>query len=229
MGVEGLRSKIAGEIALSETPGGTMKKWREIFGITQAELGEFLHISASTISDYEGNRRKSPGIVVVRRFVEALLSLDKARGGQVAQKFSEEDSEKFFEVHEFASSIGGVDFMKLIKGKPIANEELLDKKKVYGYTLINSIKVILDLPSSDFPKLYGAMSERAFVFTEVSTGRSPMVVIRVSQMKPSIVVLHELNDKEVDKLALKIAQKEQIPVLTTNMPLDKIAAELKKL
>ncbi len=229
MGVEGLQSKIAGEIALSETPGGTMKKWREIFGITQAELGEHLGISASTISDYEGNRRKSPGIGVVRRFVEALIAIDSKRGGQIVQKFSEENKETFFEVHEFATSISGVDFMKLIKGKAIANEELLEKKKVYGYTLINSIKVILDLPSAEFPKLYGAMSERAFIFTQVSTGRSPMVVIRVSPMKPSIVVMHDLNDKDVDKLALKIAQKEQLPIITTNMSVEKIAAELKKL
>ena len=125
--------------------------------------------------------------------------------------------------------MSGVDFAKVIQAKAIANEELLEKRKVYGYTLINSIKVILDMPSSDFPKLYGALSERAFIFTEVSTGRSPMVVIRVSPMKPSVVVLHELEEKGVDKLALKIAQKEQIPLLTTTLNLKKIGEELKKL
>jgi len=226
---EKLAFKIAGEIALSETPGGTMKKWREIFGITQAELGEFLHISPSTISDYEGDRRKSPGIGVVRRFIDALIKIDAQRGGSVAARFREEAQENFFDVHEFATSISGTDFAKIIEAKPIANDELLPKKRVYGYTLINSIKVILDMPSADFPKLYGAMSERAFIFTQVSTGRSPMVVIRISPMKPSIVVLHELEEKGVDKLALKIAQKEQIPLLTTSMSLKRIGEELKRL
>src|SRR3989304_4746688 len=91
------------------------------------------------------------------------------------------------------------------------------EKKIYGYTLIDSIKVILEMPYSDFPKLYGQTSERAFIFTEVSTGRSPMVVLRVTPMKPRIVVLHGIQ--AVDNLAIKIAQKERIPLLTTKLDL----------
>ena len=213
-----LSVKIAGEIALSDTPGGTMKKWREIFGVTQVQLGEYLGISASTISDYEGNRRKSPGIAVVRRFIDALVAIDAQRGAHVVQKFREEErEEKFFEVH---------DFSKAVDAKVIVNEELLREKKIYGYTLIDSIKVILELPYSEYPKLYGHTSERAFVFTEVSTGRSPMVVLRVTPIKPSIVVLHGLQS--VDKLAIKIAQKERIPLLTTKLELPKISEALKK-
>jgi putative transcriptional regulator len=222
-----LSVKIAGEIALSDTPGGTMKKWREIFGITQVQLGEYLDISPSTISDYEGNRRKSPGIGVVKRFIEALIAIDAQRGEHVAQKFREEEkTKKFFEVHDFSSAIGAEAFAKAIDAKVIANEELLREKKIYGYTLIDSIKVILEMPYSDFPKLYGQTSERAFIFTEVSTGRSPMVVLRVTPMKPSIVVLHGIQ--AVDKLAIKIAQKERIPLLTTKLDLNAIGEALKK-
>lgn len=218
---------VAGEIALSDTPGGTMKKWREIFGITQVQLGEHLKISASTISDYEGNRRKSPGIGVVRRFIEALVAIDTQRGGAVVQRFKEEEKEEhFFDVHDFSSAISAEDFAKAIDAKVIVNEGLLREKKIYGYTLIDSIKVIMELPYSEFPKLYGQTNERAFVFTEVSTGRSPMVVIRVTPMKPSIVVLHGLQS--VDKLAVKIAQKERIPILTTKLEIPKILDALKK-
>jgi putative transcriptional regulator len=71
------------------------------------------------------------------------------------------------------------------------------------------------------------MSERAFVFTRVSTGRSPLVVIRVTAMKPSLVILHGID--EVDSLALKIAQKEQIPVLVTKTDLQRIREALNKL
>ena len=46
--------EIAGEIVLSDDPGATMKKWREIFGISQVELARHLSITVSTISDYEG-------------------------------------------------------------------------------------------------------------------------------------------------------------------------------
>lgn len=61
-----LQERIAGEIALSDSPGSTMKKWRELFGISQVELSKFLKISTSTISDYEGNRRASPGVGIIK-------------------------------------------------------------------------------------------------------------------------------------------------------------------
>jgi len=222
---------IAGEISLSDKPGATMKKWREIFAITQAELGSYLKISASTISDYEGNRRQSPGTTVIKRFVTTLITIDKEKGSPVLRKLTEGNvkTEEFFEVHEFASTVSALDFAKLINGKVVANEDLMQSKKLYGYTLIDSLKVILDMPYSQLPKLYGSMSERAFIFTQVSTGRSPLVVIRVTPMKPSLVVLHDIEHNEVDKLALKIAEKEQIPVLTTKMDIAKIRESLNKI
>ncbi len=223
-----LNVKIAGEIALSEAPGSTMKKWREIFGITQAELGEHLKISASTISDYEGNRRKSPGIVVVHRFVDALIALDTGKGGSVTRRFREQEQEtKFFEAGEFTQAVNAADFAKLIDAKCVVNSEILGQKKLYGYTLLDSIKVIMEMPYTEFPKLFGASPERAFIFTEVSTGRSPMVVVRVTQMKPSVIVMHKLE--KVDKLAVKIAQVEKIPILTTKIDIEEMKGRLQKI
>src|SRR3989344_2060797 len=117
-----LKVTIAGEITLSKDPGGSMKKWREIFGISQTELAEFLHVSSSTISDYEGGRRKSPGIAVINRLVEALIEIDRQRGGKVTQQLSREEGvqEKVFNVHEFASGINGKDFMEKIEGECVA-------------------------------------------------------------------------------------------------------------
>jgi len=54
----------------------------------------------------------------------------------------------------------------------------------------------------------------------VSTGRSPLVALRVTSFKPGAVVLHGI--KRVDEMALKIAEIEQIPVLTTLMDVDDI-------
>lgn len=224
-----LKTDIAGEIILSKTPGSTMKKWREIFAISQVDLAAFLKISPSTISDYEGNRRPSPGASVIKRFVESLFTIDTQRGNPVLSKLSHdiERSEQFFELHEFATTISAYDFMKIINAQVVANEDLMGVKKLYGYTLMDSLRIILEMPFNQFPKLYGSMSERAFIFTQVSTGRSPLVVIRVTPMKPSVVVLHGIS--EVDPLALKIAQKEQIPVLTTRMDIAKIKEALNKL
>lgn len=229
--MEKIKMEIAGEISLSEDPGGTMRKWREIFNISQVELSKYLDITVSTISDYEGNRRKSPGTAVIRRFVTSLFEIDKARGGTIIQKFTEREkpTQEFFSVHEFARSISLKDFITLIKGKVITNEDMIESKRIYGYTLIDSIKVILEMPFSYFQNLYGNVNERAFVFMGVSTGRSPFVVVRVSPSKPSAIILHNIDPKKIDKLAMKISEKERIPMIVTRMSVDDIKDALNRI
>ena len=65
---EVLARRIAGEIILSGKPGSTMRKWRELFAVSQITLSEKMLLSGSVISDYESGRRKSPGAKVIRRF-----------------------------------------------------------------------------------------------------------------------------------------------------------------
>jgi putative transcriptional regulator len=77
---EDFGEKIAGEIVLSSEPGKTLRKWRQVFGVSQKELAAEMGISHSVVSDYEGGRRRSPTIATVRRVVEALISIDKSRG-----------------------------------------------------------------------------------------------------------------------------------------------------
>ena len=60
--------------------------------------------------------------------------------------------------------------------------------------------------------------------TEVSTGRSPMVVIRVAPIKPRVVVIQNIDN--VDKLAIKISQIEKIPLLTTKLNIAEIKERL---
>src|SRR3989344_3581806 len=112
-----LATVIAGEIALSKDPGSSMKKWREIFGVSQTELAEVLKISSSTISDYEGGRRKSPGIGVVARLVESLTEIDRTRGGKVKKQLEKNFSPKseIFDIFEFSKAIDGKRFAELIK------------------------------------------------------------------------------------------------------------------
>jgi len=227
--VDEIAKEIAGDITLSKLPGRTMKKWRELFNITQSDLARRLNVSPSTISDYESNRRNSPGVAIIRRFVNSLIEIDMERGGKVLSRLTQGklDTEKYFVLHEFATSLSGLDFAKLIKGKVVVNEGLLEERKVYGYTLIKSLKVILEMPPSQFLLLYGSMNERAFIFTEVSTGRSPMVAIRVASLKPSLVVIHGID--EVDHIALEIAKREQLPVITTKMSIPKMREVLDRL
>jgi putative transcriptional regulator len=217
--------RIAGEITLSQNPGASLKKWREIFGITQTQLADFLKVTPSTISDYEGNRRKSPGVAIIRRFVAAICELDKQKGGWTMKKLSTETVKKdIYEVIDFPAPQSALDFCKKIEGRIISNDEILKDIKLYGYTMVDSLRAILELPADEFVKIYGSTTDRAVIFTNVSMGRSPMVAIRVTKLKPAVVVLHNLA--EVDKLALKIAEIEKIPLITTVMPVEEIKRKL---
>ena len=60
----------------------------------------------------------------------------------------------------------------------------------------------------DFYRIFGTTTERVLIFTKVGMGRSPLVAIRVSQLKPRMVVLH--GPKIVDPLAIELAQKDRI-------------------
>ena len=222
--MEKLALDIAGEITLSENPGSSLKKWREIFGITQTDLANFMSVTPSTISDYEGNRRKSPGTSVIRRFVNSIIEIDRQRGGWVIKKFRTEKTSDAYELHDFSEPMEANDFIKRIEGKVITNEEILKKTKVYAYTLVDSMRAILDLPANEFIKIYGSTTERALIFTNVSMGRSPMVAIRVTELKPSIAVLH--NTTEVDKVAKRISEIERIPLVTTLLSVDEIKKKL---
>ncbi len=221
---EALAKRIAGgEITLSSDPGKTMRKWREIFGISQTELADYLGgVSSSVISDYEGGRRKSPpGASTIRKFVEALLEIDERRGGNVIRAFSKTlgselpPTSAILDIREFALPPLTIrDVVNAVKGDVVANIHLLDRK-IYGYTVIDSIRAILEMSSEEFLKLYGWTTERALVFTKVTTGRSPpMIAVRVQGgLKPAVVVLHGV--KKLDELAVKLAERERVPLVVS--------------
>ena len=84
---------MAGEIVISEKPGDTLKKWRNIFKLSQKNLASLLNVKPSVVCDFEKGRRASPGIGTVRKFVEAMVEYDKAQGGKIVSSIEkvEED------------------------------------------------------------------------------------------------------------------------------------------
>lgn len=217
---ENLLRSIAGEITLAENPGRVMRKWREQFGVAQHALAKQLSISPSVISDYESGRRKSPRVETIRKFAESLIVIDESRGGQIVNAFlrllgQEIPSGILLDIREFPASIPAKLLTDHLECKTIVDDVIPDRE-IFGYTTIDSLRVILQLLPEQMLKLYGATPNRAAIFTHVSTGRSPMVAIRTSQMglgptvRPSVVILH--GPKKVDSVACKIAEVEKIPL-----------------
>ncbi len=226
--VEGaVKEKIAGEITLSNEPGSTIRKWREIFEITQTQLARHLDISPSVLSDYESGRRKSPGIATVRKLIDGLVDLDKEHGGKILAKYTSmmNPGEGIISIAEYPKSVPGQEFVDAIEGKVLVAKSHLAERRIQGYTLIDAIRAIASLSASDYVRVYGWSTERALVFSGIKFGRSPMVAIRVHPMKPAVVVYH--RPEEVDKLAYRLAEYENIPLIVTELELQELEKRLK--
>jgi putative transcriptional regulator len=213
---ERLAKRMAGEITLSEDPGKTMKKWREVFGTTQTQLADHLNISSSVISDYEGGRRKSPGSSTIKKIVEGLIDLDELSGGHVIHAFSrmmdtELSTDVIIDMREFAVPINARMVQEAVQGDIVVNEQLMGRE-IFGYTVIDSIRCISEMTSDEFTKLYGWTTERALIFTQVSRGRSPMIAIRVKGLRPALIILHGPSIID-DPVAIKLAEVERIPLI----------------
>lgn len=206
--------KMAGEIALSDEPGKTIRKWREEFQISKHELAKYLELSPSVISDYEGGRRKSPGTRTIRKFVQALIDLDE-KGRQLYRRFMREElKDVILSVKEFSDGVPATIFLKMVEAKVITHEVPLIRN-IRGYTLIDSLRAITTLGASDYPKLYGYSSERALIFTGVKYGRSPMVAIRAHPLKPAMVIY--VSPESTDELAIRLAELDNIILATTSV------------
>jgi len=197
-------AKIAGNVVASSDPGRAMRAWREKLGIKQVTLADALGMSASVLSDYESGRRPSPGVGFVRKYIVALVRLDEGKGRVVSKLVSSEKDEAILSIGEFQTPITAEKILKAVNATVLVGDAA--SVKLYGYTVVDSIKTIYALSGYDFYRIFGATTERAIVFTKVGMGRSPLVAIRVSQLKPRVVVIH--GPTEVDPLALDLARRE---------------------
>ena len=219
-----LAEKMAGEITLSDSPGHALKKWRMNFEIAPGVLSERLGVSPSVISDYEGGRRKSPGTAIVGKIVDTILALDEDAGGRHIQQFSSMlytgmDDDVIYDMHEYATPVPLQKFADAIGCTLLCGS--MDQA-IHGYTAINSLNAILQLSSNEFNRIYGWSTERSLIFTNVSTGKSPMVAIRVTPFKPRCVVLQGIQAADVHPIVEKMAERDRITVLCTSMEIEKI-------
>ncbi|MCL2135711.1 MAG: transcriptional regulator [Candidatus Bathyarchaeota archaeon] len=213
---EVLARRIAGEIILSGRPGVTMRKWRELFAVSQLSISDVMHLSSSVISDYESGRRKSPGAKFIRRFVLALLQLDESRGSRFIREFAKltsSPSMAIIDLREFPIPVRVEYLCRAINGEIVAFKEGA-VKEINGYTVIDSRLAVEALSGSEYTQLFGASSERALIFTNVENCILPMMIVRVCGLKPRLVVFHKASP---DGETVKLAEYEKIPLIYSSV------------
>jgi putative transcriptional regulator len=221
-----IREKIAGEVVLSPHPGRTLRKWREDFHVSQRDLARQLETVPSVISDYESERRSSPGAGFIRRYVDGLLALDRQGGERFgALRATRERSDGILGLREFAVAMPLRTFADRLDAKAVSRVDL--HRDIHGFTVVDAPRAILSMDATRFVEVYGWTTQRAIVFANVKYGRSPMVAIRAHPLKPAAVVF--ANPGRVDALAIRLSEVENIPLLTTHLAAPAVLERLEEL
>ena len=222
-----LTRRMAGEIVVSDSPGETLRKWREIFQLSQKQLASLLGVNPSVVCDFEKGRRRSPGIGTVRRLVETMVSYDRAHGGRIVTNMEgQQGNSAITSIQEFAIGLPIASIVEAAGGKVLAGEEELERP-IYGYTIVDALRAITTFSGANFGQMYGWSNERALFFTGVKFGRSPMIAVRAHPVKPRMVCY--IQPGSVDKLAAKLAEMERIVLVSTELSLGQVQAGLEKL
>jgi putative transcriptional regulator len=226
---EVLARRIAGEIILSNKPGATMRKWRELFAVSQTSLSDRMVVSSSVISDYESGRRQSPGTKFVRRFVWALLKIDEERGSRFIREFARltsSPSMAVVDLREFPIPVRVEYLCKAIKGEIVACSSTF-VKEIYGYTIVDAKKAVETLSGLEYNQLFGATTERALVFTNIKGENSPMMIVRINSLKPRVVVFHGVKP---DEYSTRLAEYDRIPLIYSSISsVEQLVMSLRKL
>ena len=215
---------IGGEVIYSDSPNAVLKKWRTFFSISQTEVAEKLKVSPSVICDYESGRRKSPGINVVKKIITALVEIDAKNSGKKLSSLKRIVEKNLpagtiLDLREFQKPVNAEKICSTLKSRIYAGGSIKEKK-VYGYTLIDSVRAITDLSSEQLIKVFGNTPERCLIFTNSHSGKSIMIALKTVQalgkiFKPTLIILH--GCRLPDELALKIAEEEGIILATNNL------------
>jgi len=206
-----LALKIAGEMVLSDDPSIVMRKWREKFSISQAQLAKKLGLSSSVISDYESGRRNNPGVQFVRRFIQTLFEIDEKNGKNLAHRMLESPSlseHGILDIGEFPIPVSIRRFNRAVSGQVLTCQDSV--RKVRGYTVIDNDIAVTKLSPWGFLRTFGKNVERALVFTNIRSEKAPMLALRFSLLKPTVLVYHLFAPGELD---VKLAESDSVTLI----------------
>jgi putative transcriptional regulator len=115
---------------------------------------------------------------------------------------------------------------KAIEGKTVASLDAY-VKEVNGYTVVDSKRAVETLSGSEFSQVFGATTERALIFTNIEDGISPMLIVRISNLKPRVVVFH---GAQPDEYSIRLAEYDRIPIIYSGLPsVERLVKSLRKL
>ncbi len=215
--IESVAKKIIAEIVWSNDPGSELRKWRETFKVTQAQLAKQIGVKQSVVADYERGKRK-PGIEFLKKVVNALIEIDISRGSPVISMLSKGISRLAPYVLAMADFPVPLRLYDILPKLGYTLNVNLPNVRIYGYLVTDSIKAILAVEDIEFYQLLSNAVGRLWAFTGVTSGRSPMLALRlggsITQLKPAAVLLHK--PRSPDQLALIFAEKLRIPVIFSN-------------
>lgn len=218
--------KVAGRILYSNSPGKTMKDIRLKLGVSQKNLAGMIGVSPSVLSDYESGRRRKPGTRFIRKYIDALVKTHGTSAVVLAMHGGEnvDKNDAIISIKEYQQPVKASELVEMLEADVLAGEKMLNSP-IYGYTVLDSIKTIITMNGEQFYKIFGKSSERALIFTKVGIGRSPMVAVRISPLKPRMVMMH--GTQGVEKLAVEMAHVENI--ILANIRIKQLDEVLKRL
>ncbi|MGC8568674.1 MAG: helix-turn-helix domain-containing protein [Nitrososphaeria archaeon] len=201
--------KLVGRIVLSDNPGTLLRTLRNNLNLKQKELAELMGVSPPVISDYEKGRRRKAGVRFIKKYLDALIKLKGVDA--VVLSFYQGDNNTegsgILEIKDYRKPLKVGEFVEGIGARVLSGENMLEHH-LFGHTILDSIKAIITLKGEQFYRIFGKSSERALIFTKVGIGRSPMVAVRISPLKPRLVVVH--GTSSVEPLAVEMARVENV-------------------
>lgn len=224
-----MKKRIAGDMVYEKNFPIALRKWRKTFKISQTELAKQLKLSPSVLSDYETGRRTSPGIKTITKIIDAMVDIDVNRGSPTVSMLSmlkvSPKRNGLMKIIDFPKSMTIQSFCEKINAKILVDFSF----SVQGYTVIDAERAIVEMSAEDFVQFFGEFPERAFIFTNIHSGKTVMAAVKVSRLyakmlKPRLIVLHKPT--KISDVAIEIAKTEKIALATTKTSLEQIVNKL---
>jgi len=157
------------------------------------------------------------------------LKIDEERGSRFIREFAKltsSPSTAVVDLREFPIPVRVEYLCKAIKGEIVACSNTF-VKEVYGYTVVDGKKAVETLSGLEYSQLFGATTERALIFTNIGYESSPMMIVRLNNLKPRVVVFHGAKP---DEYSIRLAEYDRIPLIYSSIPsMEYLVKSLRKL